>query len=143
MNETVQVRVGCTACSPAYPRVPRTNMGFLKSLSQSIKRSAIQQSTADSVTDSGFALPDAQSIETDVDTAGIKRPSGQGEIARRERRRSSTIGVLSRKPSSSDHRVSPPVSLRKCSSTTCACEPTFCVWPSACVFIPARTCTCL
>ncbi|KAI5452190.1 hypothetical protein NCC49_001125 [Naganishia albida] len=82
-------------------------MGFLKSLSQSIKRSAIQQSSKDSVPDSEFAAPNAQSTETNVDTAGIKRPSGHGEIARRERRRSSTIGIFSFRPIGSENKVSP------------------------------------
>jgi hypothetical protein len=95
-----------------YSRRALIDMGFLKSLSQSIKRSTVQQSPADSVTDSGFALPPSQVIETDIDTAGIKRPSGHGEIARRERRRSSTIGIFSFKPSGSDNRVIPSVSSR-------------------------------
>lgn len=67
-------------------------MGFLKSLSRSIKRSAIQQQPDDQVSEFG-AIQAAPSADTSTDVqsekAGIRRPSGQGAIARRDRRRSS------------------------------------------------------
>jgi hypothetical protein len=67
-------------------------MGFLKSLSRSIKRSATQQQPDDQVSEFGViqAVPSPDtSTDAQSEKAGIKRPSGQGAIARRDRRRSS------------------------------------------------------
>ncbi|KAJ9122490.1 hypothetical protein QFC22_001918 [Naganishia vaughanmartiniae] len=63
-------------------------MGFLKSLSKSIKRSALQPSINDISDVSEFGTIDTKTSVKE-EHAGIKRPSGQGDIARRGRRRSS------------------------------------------------------
>lgn len=66
-------------------------MGFLKSLSRSIKRPSSQHST-DQVSEFGTITPTGPvqgPVDPQVETAGIKRPSGQGVIARRDRGRSS------------------------------------------------------
>ncbi|KAJ9098643.1 hypothetical protein QFC21_004291 [Naganishia friedmannii] len=68
-------------------------MGFLKSLSKSIKKSAPPQSSVTEVGEvSEFGIIDAKTSVQEH--AGIKRPSGQGDIARRGRRRSSEKQVM-------------------------------------------------
>lgn len=67
-------------------------MGFLKSLSKSIKKSAPQSSVNDIGDVSEFGEIDTK--PSGQEHAGIKRPSGQGDIARRGRRRSSEKQVV-------------------------------------------------
>lgn len=93
------IAVGKSAFPPSFRssffRSLPAAMGFLKSLSRSIKRAAPQHPD-DHVSECETVQPSPSplaSSDIQVETAGVRRPSGQGAIARRDRRRSSEKGL--------------------------------------------------